>query len=458
MTDCRIAHAQLAVFLLLTAVGCGAGRQDNYEPGALISSAQVAPAASAQQTPVTSEAELAKATRLDAILMLALARNPQLAEARERIHAAAARSNAVGRLPDLELKYEQWHVPLQRPWDLGKANMLMVGVRQSLPAPGVLKARTHAAQEDTRASAAGLRMRSLDLVREAQDAFFAYYGADREAAVLQELTQLARQIVELAQANYRVGRASQQDVMRARLELSRLSTEVVRVKQERRSAQARINTLIARPEDALLGPPVEIALDSADDAVGTASAAEERRPEIESGRRGVARSEAALQEARAAANWPGLTLGIDYMYVPQADMRHGYGAMVALTLPWLNPRYRAEVRNAERSQAAEAQALESMRLQVRYELADARARYQAARETLRILDNDLLPEARQNYDAAQAAFTSGQGDGLALLDALRSYLSVRIEQVRARARVGSTLAGLERAAGRVPASIAQPAR
>src|ERR1044071_7844850 len=94
------------------------------------------------------DAELARSARLETILRVALERNPDLAENQARARAAGALSQAASRLPDLEAKYEQWGVPLQRPYALDEAQMLMLGVRQTFPAWGSLDARGRAAAED----------------------------------------------------------------------------------------------------------------------------------------------------------------------------------------------------------------------------------------------------------------------------------------------------------------------
>ena len=77
--------------------------------------------------PPEGEAELATIARLDTILRLALDRNRDLAENQARARAAQARSQAASRLPDMELKYEQWAVPLRTPLSLDRAGMLMLG-------------------------------------------------------------------------------------------------------------------------------------------------------------------------------------------------------------------------------------------------------------------------------------------------------------------------------------------
>src|SRR5262249_59879391 len=88
---------------------------------------------------------------------------------------------------------------------------------------------------------------------------------------------------------------------------------------------------------------------------------------------------------------------------------------------------------------------------VRSQLGDAAARPESARQSFTIIDQDLLAQAKRSLDATQAAYAAGGSDAIALLDALRSYLQVRIERVRALAELVSSQADLERAAGTLAA-------
>jgi outer membrane protein TolC len=121
--------------------------------------------------------------------------------------------------------------------------------------------------------------------------------------------------------------------------------------------------------------------------------------------------------------------------------------MVSMNLPWLSGRWGDQEREAEHTLRAEQHALESTRNVVRYELREAAARVDSARESFSIIDQDLLVQARRNFEATQSAYAAGHGDAIGLIDALRSYLQVRIERVRALAELASSQADLQRAAG-----------
>jgi outer membrane protein TolC len=141
-------------------------------------------------------------------------------------------------------------------------------------------------------------------------------------------------------------------------------------------------------------------------------------------------------------------LGVDYWYMPTfPDFHHAYGLMLAINLPWLSGRHADEEREAEQTLLADRHALASTKNTVRYELRDAAARVDSARQSFTIIDQDLLAQAKRSLEATEAAYAAGQGDAIGLLDALRSYLQVRIERVRALAELASSEADLERAAG-----------
>lgn len=438
--------------LALASSGCltGRARADYDELSRRLDRAPPDERARPAPPPSDDDAALAQSADLDRILAVALARNPDLDEARERVRAALARVPASARLPDLELKYEEWAVPLSRPYDLSQAQTIMLGLRQSFPAPGALPARARQSLEDARIAGDTQRGRQLDVAQQVRHAYYDYYRADREYKVHLEHVELAGHVVELAREHYQAGRGSQQDVLRAIVELSRLHEDIATIEQQVSSSRALLNALMARPLDAALGPPPELEPAAITVRVAELDQLLAQRPELASAERVVARSQAALDGARSSANWPAFMLGADYWYMPTAVAPvspHAYSAMVSLTLPWLNPAHREEVRAAEHALAADRRALESVRNTTAFQARDAAAKLEAARVSYRIIDRDLLPQAQASFEAARAAYVAGSGDALALIDALRSFLQVRLDRYGALARLQSSLADLERAVG-----------
>jgi cobalt-zinc-cadmium efflux system outer membrane protein len=419
-------------------------------PAALIAAAprvaESAEPARARAASDINDATLAREARLEPILRLALTRNPDLAEDRARLRAARARARQAGRLPEVQLKYEQWGVPLRRPFALPEANAVMVGLSLTLPPAGAREARFRAADQEASAASASADSRRRDLHAQVRRAFAEYYRADREAVLHREHVELTERLVALTRSSYRNGQRTQQDVLRLSLELARLHRDVAHIEQERISAQSLLNALMGRPVDAALGPPVELEPPAAPD-VSAEKARDTRHAELAAARAALSRSEAALAVARTEARWPSVTIGGDYMYMPMMEHRHGYGAMVMLNLPWLSAGRGDAIEAAEQALAADRQAVESVRNVLRYEARDARARFEAARSTFDIVDRDLLPQARRNFETTQASYGAGQGDALGLVDGLRTYLDSRLDRVRGLAHLETAAADLARALG-----------
>src|SRR4051812_8149695 len=106
----------------LAATGCLTGRT-RAEYDNLVHEAASEPPRHEREQRTANEDALAREVRPETVLALALTRNPDLAEVGERTRAALARVPAASRLPDLELKYEQWGVPLASPLSLDQAQM-----------------------------------------------------------------------------------------------------------------------------------------------------------------------------------------------------------------------------------------------------------------------------------------------------------------------------------------------
>ena len=413
---------------------------------------EVGPSPETPGTPAGDEAALARSARLETILRVALGRNPDLAESQARASAAEARTQAASRLPDPELKYEQWGVPLARPYALDEAQTLMLGVRQTFPAWGTLEARQRAAAEEAGSARDRSRARRQEIAAQVRRTFATYYKADQERRLHLEHVDLTARVLELARLNQRTGHGSLQDVLRLELELTRLHTDVARIEREGRSSRALLNALMDRPPDAPLGPPEDLTVEAEGDVALLEKDLEARRPEIGAAARAVRRSEAMLDEAQRSARYPSIMVGLDYWYMPTfADFHQAYGAMVGINLPWFSGRHGDDQRAAEQTVRAEKHALESTRNAVRYELRDAAARVASAKQSFTIIDQQLLAQARRSLEATQAEYAAGRGDAVGLLDALRSYLQVRIERVRALADLAASEADLERAAGTLAA-------
>lgn len=437
---------------LLALSGCSLGARPPAEYADYERAYEQPKATSKTDAPVPTlaqdEATIVKEARLDAITRIALAKSPTVLEARARTKAALARVKVAGRLPDLEFKYELWGQPIAKAWDPTQTQMHMFGLRQTFPAAGSLDAQSQMAMEEAKITFETLRARELDVVADVRRAWSTYWSADRERIIHVEHSEITNKIFELAKAQLQVGKTSQADVLRFDLERSRVHTDMIALGQQKNTALARLNLLMGRPVDAPLGDPPEPRLQLVAPKIEQLRAAIlKRRPELAAAGAAVKKSEAAVAAAKSEAKTPMLMVGADYAVMPMGMYVHNFSLMVQISLPWLNPKHQDEIKAAEAAVSADKTAKKSLEDAILLQAQEAIVRYQGARASFELIDATLVPQAKKTFDALLANYGAGGGDSLSVIDALRTWLQIRIDRNRALAQVELAIAEVERSIG-----------
>jgi len=443
---------RIVIPVAFTLFGCSLGARPPAEYPEIEKQATTTAAPAPSDTPVPTleqdETTVAKEARLDVITRIALARSPTVLEARARTKAALARVKIAGRLPDLEFKYELWGQPVSKAWDPTMTQMHMFGFRQTFPAGGALDAQSEMAMEEAKIALEAQRARSLDVVADVRKAWSSYWSADRERTIHLEHSEITNKIFELAKTQLQVGKTSQADVLRFDLERSRVHTDMIALGQQKNTALARLNLLMGRPVDAPLGDPPEPKMLGAAPRIEELRAAIlKRRPELAAAGAAVKKSEAAVASAKSQAKTPMVMVGLDYQLMPMGPMVHNFGAMVQFSLPWLNPRHGDEIKAAEAAVSADKTAQKALEDAIFFQVQEAIVRYQGARSSFDLIDATLVPQAKKTFDALLANYGAGGGDSLSVIDALRTWLQIRIDRNRALAQVELAIADVERAIG-----------
>jgi cobalt-zinc-cadmium efflux system outer membrane protein len=403
--------------------------------------------ANAQPTTIaTSDAQLREAVDRRTIARAALQRNPSVSVSKQRAEAMRSSAKAEGALPSPELRGEVWQVPLSHPTALN-TQMIMIGISQSIPAPGSLSAKEQAvaaqANEENTAAAEKARL----VVRDAGRAFADYSEAVTKHRIQRSQLEVTRRLVAAAEGRH-AGGGSLLDLARAQVELSRVEADLVTDATWLDGARARINALLARDPRAPLGPPAETEpmLPSLD-VVALMSKARDSRPEL---KQAQAQREARAYASKAAdieATWPSFDLGALYFPPTTAMPYHGYGASVAMSLPWLWGTA-GQKRDAEHASSRAARTnVEAVRIPVDAEVVTAEASVRGAAYRIQILRDRALPATHRSFDVARAGFESGRADLMAVLDARRAVVEVERGIAVARADLDRAMSELEAAVG-----------
>jgi cobalt-zinc-cadmium efflux system outer membrane protein len=376
-------------------------------------------ALSAQESP-SSEVSL------PALVREALERNPEIQMARRLVKAKRARVPQAGALPDPMLMYgvvnEASPVPFE---SLGQRDFseVYVGISQDIPFPGKRGLREKVAREEASAAEWAYEAVRRRIMSEVAQGYFDLYAVHAAFAIVERNFQLMDQLVKVARARYSVGQATQQDVLDAELELSRLEERRSLLVQRRGVVEAVLARVLYRTNPVPFGRPgsvVKTALEASLEQVLTR--AQEESPLLREQERFVAQGERKVDLARRE-RLP--DLGFSFVYHNRDDHffnpYYSYGG--TLTLPiYAGRKQRKAIEEAAENLGGASSALEAARAQVRYEVTDAFLMASTADRLLRLYDEGILKQARLSLDSAIAQYQVGKVDFLTLVTSLRRLL------------------------------------
>jgi outer membrane protein TolC len=390
--------------------------------------------------PVTARAEDGSVDRLVAEV---LERNPSVRARTLRRDALGQDAKAAGIYPDPQIAVMVDRVPKADEFEMP---MIRYQASQMFPWPGKLPLMRTAVERQRDAAGADVDVRKLDLRLDAKRAFYMLALNARRREVDRASRALATTIAQAALGRYSTGLGGHHEVVRAQVEVNAIDIELTNLDGERGATLAMINALRDKPADEAFPDPVLLPSPHTDYALqALVDRAVAERPEL----RGM---KAMQSEAIAMADLARRERYPDIMGSVWLNQNIGApasaGAMVGVTIPVFGiarQGYRADAFDARAQGVAEDAG--AMRAMIRFEVADALVRAQTTTRRMDLIDNVVLPKARESFEASLAGYGSGAVDIVALLDARRSLQTASLAQAQAQAEREVALAELERAVG-----------
>jgi len=377
---------------------------------------------------------------LDGLLAYAREHNPELAAARHAAAAALQDSESAGTLADPVLRIE--------PMDVTRGNPeTRFTLMQRLPWFGTRDLRREAAQARADIASGQAAAAHADIAARLRQAHAMRYYATANERLTMETRELLQRLEQVAQARYANGLGSQQDVLRAQLELTDLDSELLAWQNEAHHARVEVNALLARVADAPLAE-VQALPDLPPAAALNEAALLERlarhNPQLRIADADIVSAEKS-RDLAYAARYPELLLGIAPTRRNGAVER--WDLMLELDLPLQQSTRRAQERSAD-AQLAAANARRAAGLNAgRAELVRALAELETARRTESLIAHRLLPQGELTYQSALAGYETGRVEFAMLIEAQRQVLKAKQQRLKAQLDAQRRLAEIERLLG-----------
>src|SRR5262245_64839375 len=171
------------------------------------------------------------------VIRMASERRDEIVAARARTTAGEARPTIVSALSDPMISPSLDHLPFM----MNGADY-SVTIEQQIPLSGIRANRRASALADVERLRAETSRTTLDVAVEAANAYLMLQERRRTAALVNEQTAFARDVVSAADARYASGTAPESDVLRAEGEVARLEARARTLVGAVRVARARLKT------------------------------------------------------------------------------------------------------------------------------------------------------------------------------------------------------------------------
>src|SRR6266849_8511952 len=201
-------------------------------------------------------------TPLSELLVEAEKNNPQIEAARQGWQAAKQVPTQVSTLPDPQFNLQHVSVGSPRPF-AGYTNSdfayLGLGVSQDIPYPGKLRLKGEIAKREADVSQEQIESVRRNVLAQLKAAYFQLAYLSKTLTILERDGELLKQAQQSADAHYRSGMGSQQDLLQAQLQQTKLLREISMHHLEVGKLEARLKQLLNRPQDSPDIEPAELA-------------------------------------------------------------------------------------------------------------------------------------------------------------------------------------------------------
>lgn len=361
------------------------------------------------------------------IVAEAIARNPEIAAAQRRYDAARQRPVQERSLPDPMIS--AGYSSVGRPWPgagLGTEPTANIGVMvsQELPYPGKLDLRASIAAREADAEWQQIDAARLSVVARVKQS---YYRLAYTYAVEQVLTrnrEVLSTLLQVSETRYAVGKAAQQDVIKAQTQISILDLQAERVRQERATREGELNALLARAAGTPVGLPEELHITPFDVSLASLiAAANERAPMLRRDQIMIDRSQLAVAAARKEYKPDFAVTG---GYYNQGTMPPMYEFRFDVKVPLQRARRAAAVAEQLSGVEAARNTFHSTRLGLQGRIQEDYQMASTSVRLARLYQDTVLPQARLALESSMASYQTGAVDFLSVVTNFGTVLEYEV--------------------------------
>ena len=390
---------------------------------------------------------------IDRYLEMAAENNPEL---RRLDHEHQARLEMIPQaraLPDPEINIG-YFINADDPETF--AGRFSVSAMQMFPWYGTRSARQdeQSAMADEQLHA--LQNRKTALFTEIQEIWFNYTALVLTTEIVRINREIVSDLESIVMVGYETGRVSTADLLRIQMEDQRLITRIENLEDSKNSLRASFNELLNRAPGSEIEVPEQLpARRPAHTEAELITLAREQNPELGQFDAMETAAEHRTRLARLEGR-PDIGIGLEIMgrdftaMAMMPDMNEGYVGMVSIRVPLYRSNYDAKVRQALADKQSVLQGKKQISNAIQRQMAENLVDWRESERNLKLLENELIPRARQAFDVLSEEYGAGNVSFEEVLQVQRELLDLDIERFNALAAQNRAIARIEQLYGARP--------
>src|SRR5439155_4861260 len=187
-----------------------------------------------------------------------LAQSPLIIAARRHWEAEMRLPIQEGTLPDPQITFQNLAVGnpiLGNNLQASNFAYFGYGFSQDIPFPGKLRLRASIAAKEAESARQAYQAEQRAIVEQVAETYFNLFYLTNSLDLLQQTYDEFQQVAHITGAQYQVGTAQQQDVLKAQLETTSILNEEQTTREELEQSQADLKAILGREQDS---PPIQV--------------------------------------------------------------------------------------------------------------------------------------------------------------------------------------------------------
>jgi outer membrane protein, heavy metal efflux system len=387
---------------------------------------------------------------LDSLIQTSIELNPKLRMLKAKRDAAYSRIEQNSNLPDPVLSLGLRNVPTNSfSFDQDPMTQKAIGLSQMFPFPGKLSAIEEAAAIDTLIIDQEIYDTENEIRQMVTKQYYNLNYFRRAVFYAKESKKLLKDIADVVSVKYSVSTASQQNLVKIQLELTRIDEKIADLISKEKSTLSELNAFLLRDtetdiETELIGKVKTVKLNVQElDAL-----AKNNRPFLKGIQLSEQRAGLKLKVAEREF-YPNISLGVNYSFREElANSPAGKNDLLSVVLGISLPLNYGGKYTAKEEEAMYLQKFHSEQYSSALQFLDGRfgsaiADLESLEERIKLFEEGLLPQAVQNLNSTLASYQVNEVDFINVIDAQDQLFKIETNLYKLKTDYLKQIADLE---------------